>query len=154
MAAKVTLQDITDAGFRAEQFGTPADWDTPGSGYLARLMARAELWARGRFGSGAYDQLSEASPEHEALRAAEGCFVAHHLWKRRAAFIDSNAVSSREDTTYLNRREFEAQAARALECAESSMAIAIGGPHAAPGHAVVLTAAVSGPFLPGWPCSR
>jgi len=37
MAAKVTLQDIADAGFRREQFGTPADWATQ-DGYLERKV--------------------------------------------------------------------------------------------------------------------
>lgn len=154
MAAKVSIQDITDAGFRAAQFGTPADWDSAGSGYLARLIARAEVWARGRYGSGAYDSVAQDTPAHESLRAAEACFVAHHLWKRRAAFIDSNAASSHDNQVYLDRREFEAQAVRAWECAEANMAQAISGPTETPGQAVVLAHAVSGPFVGRAPCSR
>lgn len=144
MAAKVSIQDITDAGFRAEQFGTPADWGTTPGGYLARLMVRAEAWAVGRFGAG-YASVTEG-PVFERLRAAELCFCSAELWKRRAAFIDSNAASSLERMAYLDRREFEEQARRAQECAEANMALAI-DPQAPAGTGGALAFVTTGPWL-------
>lgn len=146
MAAKATIVDVTDAGFRAAQFGTPADWDTADTGYLARLLKRVEAWSRGEFGDG-YDDVPVTSATHERLRAAELCKVSHELWKRRAGFIDSNAVSSREGLAYLDRREFEEQAARSLVCAETNMALAKG--ERTPGSAVALTHVTTGPFVHG-----
>jgi hypothetical protein len=125
MAAKVSIQDITDAGFREEQFGTPDDWSAEGTGYLARVISRAEQWARGELGDGLYDA-AVAGTVAEHIRSAELCWCSATLWKRRAAFIDSNAVSALGDLAYLDRREFEAQAARAMECAEEAIAAARG----------------------------
>jgi len=148
MAAKATIQDITDAGFRQEQFGTPDErendsWAGEG-GYLARVLVRASAWAAGRFGAG-YADVVAPSALFEHLRSAELCWVSAQLWKRRAGFIDSNAATSRDDMSYLNRREYEAQAERAMECAESYICLALGD--RTPGSAVVMTHVVSGPFL-------
>jgi hypothetical protein len=145
MAAKVKIQDITDAGFRPEQFGTPADWSEGTGGYLSRLIARAEQWAIGRFGAG-YAAVPEDSTTHERLRAAELCWVSGHLWKRRAAFIDSNATGSREGLDYLNRREYESQAQRAFECADDTMALALG--ITATGTGAALAHVETGPYAP------
>ncbi|MBB5885470.1 hypothetical protein DYQ93_11425 [Xanthomonas sp. LMG 8992] len=150
MAAKVSKQDIADAGFRAEQFGTPkgtgeSSWDGAG-GYLERIIARAEAWARGRLGSVAYDAAPLDTPRGERLRSAELCWVSAQLWKRRAAYLDSNAVSSRESMIYLDRREYESQATRAFECAEEQMQYAIQGEDAAFGSAVAFAHVETGPY--------
>jgi hypothetical protein len=71
------------------------------------------------------------------------------LWKRRAGFIDSNAVSSMEGLAYLDRREFEAQATRAFECADENMALAIGGEDVVTGSGVALVGVESGPYALG-----
>ena len=147
MAAKVVVQDVTDAGFRPAQFGTPADWEA-GAGYLARVIARAEVWARGEFGAG-YDTVATGTPTYEHLRSAELCWVRAELWKRRAAFIDSNAVSALDNLAHADRREFEAQAERAMQCAQDAMAAAAGaGPR---GSAIAFASVESGPFLRGVP---
>lgn len=145
MAAKLTLQDIEDAGFRPEQYGSPGDWEsTDPPGYVARLLHDAELWARGAFGAG-YDAVAPNTPTWQNLRRAELCYASHVLWKRRAAFIDSNAVTALDNLVHADRREYEAQAARALACAEESMALAVGaGPVASGGG---LAYAESGPWL-------
>lgn len=143
--AKATIQDITDAGFRPEQFGTPPDWVTADTGYLARLLTRAEAWARGKYGTG-YDTVPAASTVHERLRSAELCWVSGHLWKRRAAFIDSNAASARENPAYLNRREYDAAATRAFECADENLSLAIGGEDAVAGTGAALVYAETGPY--------
>ena len=143
MAAKVTQQDIDDAGFRAEQFGIASGGAAAWSEYVARLLARAELWSRGRFGDG-YAAVPTDTPQFEHLRAAELCWASAQLWKRRAAFIDSNAVSSLERLAHADRREFEAQAERAMACAEEQMALAI-NPAAPAGTGGTLTHVVTGP---------
>lgn len=152
--AQVTPQDISDAGFRREQFGTPADWDVPMGqpghpGYLQRLIARAELWARGRFGADAYGTLVAGTVTAERMRAAELCWVSAQLWKRRAAFIDSNAVSALENMAYLDRREFEAQAVRAMECAEAAIVDAGAPPLSTGAGGVALAHVVTGTFGAG-----
>lgn len=143
MAAKVTVQDIEDAGFAPAQFGSPLDWSVDGTGYLARVIARASLWAHGAFGL-AYDAVPENSPAFEHLRAAELCWVRAELWRRRAAFIDSNAVSAMDNLVHADRREFEAQAARAWECAQDAMALATGG--GPRGSGLGFAAVETGPF--------
>lgn len=144
MAAKATIQDVTDAGFRAAQFGTPADWETADTGYVARLLARASLWAQGEFGAAAYAAIATGTTQFEHLRSAELCWVSHHLWKRRAAFIDSNAASSLDRLAHADRKQYLEAAASAWECALSAIALAVGD--RTPGSAVVLTHVVSGPF--------
>lgn len=152
MAAKATIQDITDAGFRAEQFGTPADFDTPETGYIARILARASVWASSVFGAGYAAITATTDPAtFERLRSAELCWARSELWKRRAAFIDSNAVSALENLSHSDRREFEQQAARAWECAQDAMAEAIGDPNRERGTAAVLTHVETGAFVAGWP---
>lgn len=142
--AIITPLDLTDAGFRAEQFGTPADW-AANDGYLHRLIDRAEQWARGQLGA-AYDtiQALPGTPQHERLRAAELCWASAELWNRRARFIDSNAVSSLERLVYLDRREFEAQSDRAMECARNAIA-AIKG-EGAWGTAAAVSIIETGPY--------
>lgn len=146
MAAKVNIQDIEDAGFRAEQFGTPDDWREEPTGYLARVIARAQQWALGRLGASVYEAAT-AGPTFERIRNAELCWVSAHLWRSRAGFIDSNAASSLERMAYLDRREFEAQANRAMECAEDNIALASGDGFAA-GSALAFASVETGPFLP------
>lgn len=144
MAAKVSIQDIEDGGFRAEQFGTPLDWSEAGTGYLARVIERASAWARGRLGTAAYDAADAVTGEH--IRSAELCWVRAELWKRRAAFIDSNAASALDNLVHADRREFEAQAARAMECAEDNIALALGDGSVA-GSALAFVSVETGPYL-------
>ena len=154
MAAKVSIQDITDAGFKPEQFGTPDDWATTGTGYLARLLKRAEAWSRGIYGAG-YDAVPADGTVFERLRQAELCWVSAQLWKSRAAFIDSNAAGSREAPAYLERREYLASATQAMDCANDNMAKALGGEGAVAGTGASLGHVESGQFAParGAACS-
>lgn len=145
MAGKASYQDIDDAGFRAGQFGTPADWDTPDTGYVARVLARSERWSRGRYGA-SYDDVPADTLTGERLRGAEICHAMALLWRARAAFVDSNAASSREQLAYMDRREYEASATRLMDCAEEQMALALGGEDAPAGTGAALSWAESGPF--------
>ena len=94
---KVTIQDVTDAGFRAEQFGTPADWSTataPALSYVDRIIADAAVFIEDKVGATAYAAATGAQALR--LKRAELCWVKAELWRRRAAFLDSNAFSSLE----------------------------------------------------------
>lgn len=144
MAAKVTFQDIADAGFRREQFGTPADWATQ-DGYLERLIARATVWATARYGTG-YDTVAADSAAYENLRSAELCWVSARLWRARAGFIDSNAASSRDALSYADRRQYLETAQQMDDCADANMALAIGGNSPYPGTGASLAGAETGPF--------
>jgi hypothetical protein len=146
MASKVTIQDISDAGFRESQFGTPDDWAVDETGYVARLIKRATVWAKGRFGSG-YDNVAENSPTFEHLRSAELCWVSAKLWKARAAFIDSNAASSRDALSYADRRQYLETADKMDECADANMLLALAGNSPYIGTGASLVGVETGPFV-------
>lgn len=111
--AKIAIQDITDAGFRPEQFGTPGDFAVAGTGYLARLIDDAAMWCSGAVGDAAYAAATGIGALR--LKKAELCYCKAELWRRRAAFLDANAMSalgeavSRERLAYLKHAD-EAQA--------------------------------------------
>ena len=136
------------------QFGDPADWEEEPGGYLARLLARAEIWSKGRFGATAYIAVPAGSPTFEYLRNAEICWTSGKLWKARAGFIDSNAASSREGMAYLDRREYEESARRSFECAEENIALAIGDGANPMGTGVALTHVETGPFAGAYPGAK
>lgn len=116
---KVTIQDVTDAGFRAEQFGTPADWSTatpPALSYLARVIADAETFVSDRVGASAYAAATGAQALR--LKRAELCWVKHELWGRRAAFLDANAFSALEGnpSASAERKSYLEHANAAMDC--------------------------------------
>lgn len=143
MAAKVTPQDIEDAGFRAEQFGQPGmdNW----TDYLGRLIARASVWAQGRIGAG-YAAIAIDTAQGEYLRQAEQCWVTSKLWTARAGFVDSNAASSLENLAATDRRQYLEAGANAMTCAEDNLQLAIGGSTAIAGTGVALVGVETGPF--------
>lgn len=122
MTGKATAQNLIDEGFRAEQFGTPAGFE---SDFLPGVLLPAELWARDALGDTAYDAAADnaatASLKYACtqLRTAEIAHASATLWRRRLAAIDSNAVAGQTGLEYLNRREYlahaEAAEARARE---------------------------------------
>lgn len=114
--AKVTIQDVTDAGFRPEQFGTPTDWSTTSAGYLQRVIAEAEIYVTDRVGAAAYASASGAQALR--LKRAELCWVKAELWRRRAGFLDSNAFSALEGnpSAATERKSYEEQAQAAEAC--------------------------------------
>ena len=114
---KVTVQDVKDAGFRKEQFGTPEDWETADTGYVARVIADAATTVTDRVGQAAYDAATGAQALR--LKRAELCWVKHELWNRRAAFLDANAVRALEGnpSAASERKSYLEHAAAALECA-------------------------------------
>lgn len=144
--AKVTIQMVEDAGFRPEQFGTPADWSTASIGYLARAIQDAERWVRARVGDSVYDAAVEGFAL-DRLTAAEFARLTCLLWRRRAAFIDSNAASAMDRPGYLERREYEATAAAACARAEAYIVEALAGAPDNYGSGAALTSAESGPYF-------
>jgi len=138
--AKITAADINGLGFRAEQFGTPADFAV----YLAPVIAAASGYVSGRIGADLYAQTT--GDVGTSAKAAELEYATALLWYRRASFADANASQSLDDSAYLNRREYEAQGDRAHLRAESWITRALEGPSAAAGSAVALSYAETGPY--------
>lgn len=114
---KATIQYLTDAGFRPEQFGTPPDFDTAGTGYLARVLGGAEDVVRTAVGNAAYDAVVANSIDETRLRAAEECAAKAELWSRRAAFIDGSSAQAYDKAAWAERKQYLAQAADAQACA-------------------------------------
>lgn len=143
--SKASAQDLIDAGFRAAQFGTPADFSV----YLAPLLADATVWVTDAIGSATY---AAANDGIVALRIkrAEICYVKAELWRRRASFIDGNAQSALEGSAgmYLDRREYLAHATEADACAQFNVdLINNGGDTQAIGSGVAMGYAETGPFV-------
>lgn len=110
---KAVAQDLVDAGFREELF--------PGvvgflSDYLPRVLTTAARWAEALVGDAAYaSAAAEATTAKlraafEALRAAEIAAGSAELWRRRAAFVEANAVNGLQDPG-ANREAYLRQAA-------------------------------------------
>ena len=149
--AKVAIQQIIDAGFSSAQFGTPADWDVPATGYLARLIDDAAVWVAAKVGQPAYDA-AVSGVALLRLTRAELCAAKAELWRRRAAFLDANAQSALDGANgeYLNRREYLSHANHADACAQFWVdEFTSQGQAALEGSAVSLGHVVSGPYRPG-----
>jgi hypothetical protein len=148
---KATIQDVTDAGFRAEQFGTPADWATPATGYVARVLADAAVWVTDRVGATAYAAATaEAQPaQFLRLKRAELCAAKAELWRRRAAFLDANAFRALEGnpSAAAERTSYLAHAQAAEECMLNNLDLFLtGGDATALGSGASIGHVESGPF--------
>lgn len=148
---KVTVQQVKDAGFRAEQFGTSGAPSSTVTGanfdaYLAPVLADAETWASDIVGTAGYAAATGAALLR--IRNAELCFVKAVLWRRRMAFVDSNTQSGLDgqSSEYLNRREFEAHARDADACAERWMQQYLDGGPAIGDAGVRMGHATTGPY--------
>lgn len=149
MAAKCTIARLVDAGFRQEQFGTPADFATAGTGYLARVLADVSAWARERFGAAAYDALAvDTDATYIRLAEAEKYKAAAELWRRRVGFLDANAMQGREGLAYLTQRECYAHAQQCDDMAEEFLQAAINGPDNTPGSLIAVGIVETGRFPP------
>jgi len=148
---KVTIQDVTDAGFNAKQFGTAPDWATAVTGYVARVIAEAAVIVEDRVGSAAYAAAtSEDQPaQFQRLRRAELCAVKAELWRRRAAFLDGNAFSALEGNPSASseRRSYLQHAEDAEGCMLSNIDLFLsGGDVAALGSGARIGVVETGPF--------
>lgn len=112
--AKARVQDLVDRGWRAAQFGGPADFEQPG-GYLQRALDTAAIWAAHEIGQGVYDTLAGY-----ALAATINAELAHaeaDLWRRRLAFMDSSATIGHQEGPAALMRQMQVQLIGARECA-------------------------------------
>lgn len=143
---KVTTAQITDEGFIAQQFGTPADWATADTGYLARLMADASSWVQRKVTGTDYSAATGAMLY--ALKMAELCYCKSVLWRRRAAFLDSNAFSQLDQSPAAERKAYMEQSDSAWQCALDWLATAAAGGEVdvTGGTGVSLNGAESGPY--------
>ena len=146
---KVTIQDVTDAGFKAAQSGTPADFLTPSTGYLARVIDEAAVWVADRVGADAYAAALAGTAQFQRLKRAELCWVKAELWSRRAAFLDANAFTALEGnpSAAAERRSYLEHAVTAQECALNNVDLFLtGGDAAAPGSGATIGHVESGPY--------
>jgi hypothetical protein len=147
---KATIQYPLDHGFRAEQFGGPGDFETAGTGYLARVLQDAEALVRTNIGNLEYDAVTDdQSLAWLRLRRAEECAVRAELWSRRAAFIDGSSAQAMDKAAWQERREYLRSAdAAAAECAHWLDAFLAGAESPADAAVVGLsgTVVVSGPW--------
>lgn len=147
---KASIQHALDYGFRAEQFGTPDDFPTASTGYLARVLADAEQLVRANVGNAAYDAVIDTgSLAWTRLRRAEECAMRAELWARRAAFIDASSLQAMDKAAWQERRQYERQAsAAAAECSHWLDAFLSGAEDPADTPVVGLsgTVVVSGPW--------
>lgn len=115
--AKIDVQSVLDAGFRAEQFPPAADFASS-TGYLKRAIDEQSTLLRGRVGAAAYDaETSDTSIGMARLKRAELYLVIAELWRRRAAFVDGNASHAAETSPERNRAEYLRHAREADEVA-------------------------------------
>jgi hypothetical protein len=120
---KITISDITDSGFRAEQFPPAADFLTPATGYLARVITLTEATARTRVGNTAYDATTvTSSVAYYRLHRAELNLAKAELWRRRAAFVDGNASHASEQSPERNRAEYFKHASECDALADAAIA--------------------------------
>ena len=133
---KATITDITNAGFRPEQFANPSDWLTASTGYVAVELARAGRWAEARIGATAYAAATSGTYLFDLLVQAETNKVAAVLWRRRASYTDGNVVVGGQEGQYLERREYLTHGDTAEAAAEQALSDAIveaGGTATLPG---------------------
>lgn len=120
---KATVQQMKDEGWRVDQFGgalSPSQFDA----YLGDLLAEAGRWTAHHVGA-EYALTPSPGYVADLLARAELAFCASRLWKRRASFFDAAGTHELESPAYAERREYLAHAERMMACAESALADAL-----------------------------
>lgn len=138
---KATVTDVVNDGWSAANFGSPTDWLTATTGYVALALAEAVTWCAERYGvsEAAYDAISATGAIGRHLKRAELLFVAHLFWRRRARFVDSGATLQFVENKYLTVREYNSLSDQALVDAEQAISdalVANGGEAETPGSGV------------------
>lgn len=110
---KATIADLQDEGFVAAQFGMPADFDAPATGYLARVLKSASLWVEQKCGPSVYGAMPTDSYAEDSARQAEVQYASMVLFRRRYAYYESNAAigSSKDEAMVLAELRRKADAA-------------------------------------------
>lgn len=114
-APKATIADLQDEGFTASQFGMPADFDTPASGYLARVLKSASLWVEQKCGATVYGTMPAGSYAEDSARQAEVQYSSMVLFRRRYAYYESNAASGSNKDEAMVLAELRRKAEAALQ---------------------------------------
>lgn len=123
-APKSTIQALQDEGFTADGFGSPADFDTAGTGYLARVLVLAGAWAAQRVGQAVYDATT-AGYAFQQLARAETLYASAVLWTRRIKFMDGAATAGLQADQYKVIQYLQKQADTAMQAAFDSVAEAL-----------------------------
>lgn len=147
MAAKVTIANLKDCGFRKEQFGRSAD----AAGFdalLTEIVGEAGRWAEARIGASVY-AAATTGVTFDRLKLAEQYKASAELWRRRAAYIDGNATTGLEAAQYAERRQYFADAKSCDELADAWLAVAVSdNPADVPGSALAVGLTETGLFSP------
>jgi hypothetical protein len=114
---KASVQDMKDEGFTASQFGSPADFDTATTGYLAKVLKSAGLWVEQKMGVATYAALPVGSYAEDCARQAEVGYATAELYRRRYTFVESNASSALAKDQAMVLTELRRRAAEALQTA-------------------------------------
>lgn len=98
---KATEANVIDLGFAAQQFGGPAEFATPGSGYVALILADVALEVEAEVGSSTYTDANASGTVEQKLafkriKNAEMYLTAAQLWRRIEQFERQNKVAGRE----------------------------------------------------------
>lgn len=149
MAAKVTIADLKNTGFRKEQFGFSSDaagFDT----VLTSIVDEVGRWAAARVGGTAYAAASTGpSVEFDRLKYAEQYKAQAELWRRRAVFLDTNATQGLDLSAAAERRECYLSAERCDALAAEWLELAVtGDPAAVPGSGLAVGLTETGMFAP------
>lgn len=122
---KATIQALLDEGFTADGFGSPADFQTADTGYLARVLALAGAWCAQRVGQTNYD--AAASPDYafQQMARAETLYASVVLWQRRIKFMDGAATAGLQADQYKVIQYLQKQADAAMQAAFDSVAEAL-----------------------------
>lgn len=124
---KASITDVVNDGWSSDGFGSPADWTTATTGYIALALADAAIWCADRFGvdATAYNAIVATTAVGVLLKRAELLYVSHLFWRRRARYYDSAATVQMVENKYLTVREYNALSEQALIDAEQAISDAL-----------------------------
>lgn len=114
---KASIDDLKDEGFTTSQFGSPADFDAA-AGYLAKVLKSAGLWVEQKLGAATYAALVQDTYAWDCARQAEVGYASAELYRRRYAFVESNASSALAKDQAMVLTELRRKAAEALDNAK------------------------------------
>lgn len=113
--SKATVADLQDEGFVDAQFGVPADFATPTTGYLARVLTSAGLWVEQKCGAAVYAAMPSGSYAEDCARKAEVQYASAELFRRRYSFVEGSAASASNKDQSMVLAELRKKAAEALQ---------------------------------------
>lgn len=124
-APKATVQDMLDEGFLSPDFGSPADFVTADTGYLARALAIAGRWVAARVGQNYYAAAATGTYACDQMARAEVHYASAMLWTRRSKFLDAQAGAGLQNDQYKVLQYLATLAGDAYTMALSEVADAI-----------------------------